>query len=133
LEPAQVIILDTHIWIWWVNGDDLLSTGRKELIEAAEAVVVSAISCFEVSWLERHNRIELPFVRSVWFEKALQGSNILLMPITPEIASMAVDLPEHHSDPQDRIIIATALAHDGRLMSLDSKFPHYAELVGRLV
>ncbi|MCA1792437.1 MAG: type II toxin-antitoxin system VapC family toxin [Desulfobacteraceae bacterium] len=133
MEPAQVIILDTHIWIWWVNGDDLLSTGRKELIESAETVVVSAISCFEVSWLERHNRIELPCVRSVWFEKALQGSNILLMPITPEIASMAVDLPEHHSDPQDRIIIATALAHDGRLMSLDSKFPHYAELFGRLV
>lgn len=128
-----MIFLVTHIWIWWINGDDVLSTGRRELIETAEAVAVSAISCFEVSWLERHNRIELPCLRSIWFEKALQGSDILLMPITPRIASMAVDLPEHHSDPQDRIIIATALAHDGRLMSLDSKFPHYAELSGRLV
>ena len=129
-----MIILDTHIWIWWVNGDDTLGTRRKELIEAADTVAVSAISCFEVSWLDRHNRIELPYVRTLWFEKALQGSDILLIPITPEIASMAVDLPEHHSDPQDRIIIATALAHDGSLlMSLDSKFPRYAELSGRLV
>lgn len=128
-----MIILDTHIWIWWVNGDDVLGTGRKELINAAQAVAVSAISCFEVSWLERHNRIDLPYSRTVWFEKALEGSDILLMPITPEIASMAVDLPEHHSDPQDRIIIATALVHNGSLMSLDSKFPHYAELSGRLV
>lgn len=128
-----MIILDTHIWIWWVNGDDVLGTGRKELINAAQAVAVSAISCFEVSWLERHNRIDLPYSRTVRFEKALEGSDILLMPITPEIASMAVDLPEHHSDPQDRIIIATALVHNGSLMSLDSKFPNYAELSGRLV
>lgn len=70
-----MIILDTHIWIWWVNGDDVLGTGRKELINAAETVAVSAISCFEVSWLERHNRIELPYTRTVWFEKALQGSD----------------------------------------------------------
>ncbi|MEA1968355.1 MAG: type II toxin-antitoxin system VapC family toxin [Thermodesulfobacteriota bacterium] len=128
-----MIILDTHIWIWWVNGDDSLGTGRKELIETTETVAVSAISCFEVSWLEHHNRIELPYDRRTWFDKALQGSNIMLMPITPEIASIAVDLPEHHSDPQDRIIIATALAHDGLLMSLDSKFPYYVELSGRLV
>jgi PIN domain nuclease of toxin-antitoxin system len=46
---------------------------------------------------------------------------------------MAVDLPEHHSDPQDRIIMATALAHDAKLMSSDSKFPIYAELAGRLL
>lgn len=128
-----MIILDTHIWLWWVNGDDVLGAGRKKLIEVAETVAVSAISCFEVSWLERHNRIELPCSRTAWFEKALHGSKILLMPITPEIASMAVDLPEHHSDPQDRIIIATALVHDGSLMSLDNKFPHYVELSGRLV
>ncbi|MBF0231395.1 MAG: type II toxin-antitoxin system VapC family toxin [Desulfamplus sp.] len=94
-----MIILDTHIWLWWVNGDaTMLGTRRKELIEAAETVAVSAISCFEVSWLDRHNRIELPYVRTLWFEKALQGSNILLIPITPEIASMAVDLPEHHRE-----------------------------------
>ncbi len=55
-----MIILDTQIWIWWVNGDNTIGTSRKELIESAETVAVSAISCFEVSWLERHNRIELP-------------------------------------------------------------------------
>jgi PIN domain nuclease of toxin-antitoxin system len=46
---------------------------------------------------------------------------------------MAVDVPEHHSDPQDRIIIATSLFHNGRLMSADGKFPHYKELNGRLL
>ncbi len=129
-----MIILDTHMWLWWVNSDaGALGANRKELIEAADTVAVSAISCFEVAWLERHGRIVLPCDRSSWFEKALQGSGIILLPITPQIAGMAVDLPEHHSDPQDRIIIATALAHEGQLMSADRKFPLYEELARRLL
>lgn len=129
-----MIILDTHIWLWWVN-DDIASLGqeRKKQIECSDAVAVSAISCFEVAWLERHGRIILPCGREEWFKKALQGSGVMLLPLTPQIASRAVDLPEHHNDPQDRIIIATALAHDGRLMSADKKFPLYTELVGRLL
>lgn len=127
-----MIILDTHIWLWWVNNDtEALGTNRKELIEASDKAAVSAISCFEVAWLERHGRILLPCDRSSWFEKALQGSGILLLPITPQIAGKAVDLPEHHSDPQDRIIIATALAHEAQLLSADRKFQLYEELARR--
>ena len=122
------------MWLWWVNRDaGALGANRKVLIEDADTVAVSAISCFEVAWLEHHGRIVLPCDRSSWFEKALQGSGIILLPITPQIAGMAVDLPEHHSDPQDRIIIATALAHEGQLMSADRKFPLYEELAGRLL
>ena len=129
-----MIILDTHIWLWWVNSEAAaLCANRKALIESADMVAVSAISCFEIAWLERHGRIVLPCDRSSWFEKALQGSGIMLLPITPQIAGMAVDLPEHHCDPQDRIIIATALAHDGQLMSSDRKFPLYEELARRLL
>ena len=129
-----MIILDTHIWLWWVNSDAaMLGANRKELIETADTVAVSAISCFEVAWLERHGRIVLPCDRSAWFDKALQGSGIMLLPITPQIAGMAVDIPEHHSDLQDRIIIATALVHEGQLMSADRKFPLYEELVRRLL
>lgn len=129
-----MIILDTHIWLWWVNRDvSALGTERKQLIDAAVTAAVSAISCFEIAWLENHGRIVLPCDRNTWFESALQGSGIMLLPITPQIAGMAVDLPEHHSDPQDRIIIATALAHDGKLMSADRKFPLYEELKGRLL
>ena len=129
-----MIILDTHIWLWWVNEDiDRIGQVRNDLIQSADYVSVSAISCFEVAWLEAHDRIELPCNRTSWFEKALEGSGINLLPITPIIASIAVDLPDHHSDPQDRIIIATALSHDAQLMSADGKFPRYKELAGRLL
>jgi len=50
-------ILDTHIWLWWVNADaELLAAARSKQIELCNFVAVSAISCFEVSWLARHGR-----------------------------------------------------------------------------
>lgn len=129
-----MIVLDTHIWLWWVNEDiTTLTRTRADQIEECDLVAVSAISCFEVAWLAHHGRIALPCDKEQWLQKALDGSAISLLPITPKIASLAVELPEHHSDPQDRIIIATALAHDAKLMSSDRKFPIYAELTDRLL
>ena len=86
---------------------------------------VSAISLFEVPWLDRHNRIQLPCPRNEWFDKALACSDIEIIPITHQIASQAVDLHEHYSDPQDSIIIATALIHNALLLSADGKFKLY--------
>lgn len=129
-----MIVLDTHIWLWWVNENiELLGQVRNDLIQCADIVSVSAISCFEVAWLDAHGRIELQCSRASWFEKALEGSDIKLLPVTPIVACIAVDLPEHHSDPQDRIIIATAVNYDARLMSSDSKFSKYKEIAKRLV
>ncbi|MBU2568700.1 MAG: type II toxin-antitoxin system VapC family toxin [Gammaproteobacteria bacterium] len=111
-----MIILDTHIWLWWVNDEtNSMKAQWMELINNTSEVGVSAISCFEVAWLQRHDRIILPEPILIWFDKALRGSNITLVPITAEIACAAVDLSEHHSDPQDRIIIATALMTDSKL------------------
>jgi len=68
-----------------------------------------------------------------WFTKALSGSGIQLVPISPEITDRAVSLYEHHSDPQDRIIIATVLIHNALLLSADGKFKLYTELSGKLI
>ncbi len=129
-----MIVLDTHIWFWWINNDHhCLSATRQQQIENAEVIAVSAISCFEIAWLERHQRINLPCQPNEWFEKALNNSGIILLPITPSIAVRAVDLHEHHSDPQDRLIIATALEHNANLMTDDGKFAKYSELKGLLL
>ena len=129
-----MIILDTHIWLWWINQDQTrLKPAWIARIDGAEPVGVSAISCFEVAWLTHHGRIELPIPEDDWFDKALAGSGITLLPITPHIARTAVQLPEHHRDPQDRLIISTALVHGTTLISVDDKFPAYVELAGRLI
>jgi PIN domain nuclease of toxin-antitoxin system len=56
-----------------------------------------------------------------------------LLPLTPAIAARAVELPDMHRDPFDRIIIATALEMDARLASVDGRFVSYTELAGRLI
>ncbi len=129
-----MIILDTHIWLWWINQDQTrLKPAWMVRLNSAEPAGVSAISCFEVAWLAHHGRIELPGAAKDWFDKALDGSGIMLLPITPRIACIAVQLPEHHRDPQDRLIIATALTHNATLISVDDKFRLYAELAGCLL
>ena len=124
-----MILLDTHIWIWWLNGS-MATLGNKwsEVIRTSARIGVSAISCFEVAWLARHRQIELPLPMADWFSKATSGSGIEIIPITPLIAETAVSLPEHHRDPQDRLIMATAIANKIQLISADTKFGLYREL-----
>jgi len=68
------MVLDTHVWLWWVSGDvAALTPARASLIEACDEVAVSAMSCFEVAWLAHHGRITLPCDIEQWLEKALGG------------------------------------------------------------
>ncbi|MDX9819776.1 MAG: type II toxin-antitoxin system VapC family toxin [Desulfococcus multivorans] len=128
-----MIVLDTHIWLWWINREEgKLDLKRVQTIEEEENIAVSIISCFEVAWLERHNRITLPCDRLDWYNFALAGSGIECLPLSPSIVSCAVDLPDHHNDPHDRLIIATAIHNKALLMSGDHKFKFYRELDGNL-
>jgi PIN domain nuclease of toxin-antitoxin system len=129
-----MILLDTHIWHWWVNQiPGKLPRNTITLIEEAETVSISAISCFEMAWLVRHGRIDLGMSFDSWFEEAQRHTDIRILPVTAPIGIQAVALPEHHKDPQDRIIIATALLHNANLVSFDTAFPAYQELHGRLI
>ncbi len=102
-------------------------------IESAPRVGVSPVSCFELALAHRRNRIELPLPVREWMSLALDGSNVEVLPLTPAISARAVELPDIHRDPFDRIIIATALETDARLASVDSQFAAYPELAGRLI
>lgn len=129
-----MLLLDTHIWLWWINGTPCkLSSSLLERIEHAETVAVSAISCFELEWLARHGRIELDISLDDWFSGALSETEIICLPVTGQIARLAASLPEHHKDPQDRLIIATAINNNCHLVSADKQFSHYKEISRLLV
>lgn len=124
-----MILLDTHIWFWWVNGSTAsIPAAANDLLACTPDLGVSVMSCLEMARLVRYERIDLELPLSKWFDFALEGSRIQLLPLTPRIAERAVNLPEHHKDPADRVIIATALERQIRLISLDSQFLRYTEL-----
>lgn len=127
------LLLDTHIWLWWIDEDNQLSPKHRAIISGAENVFVSAISCWEIVLLHQRQRIELSMSLDDWFRLALEKANIGCLPITEEVAIKSAGLDFHHRDPADRFIIATALVNDCQLMSFDEKFPLYSELETRLM
>ena len=129
-----MIVLDTHIWYWWINLEhDKLSSNILTVIEQADELAISAVSCLEITWLVKKKSLLLPCALSDWFDYAIDQSGLISLPVTREIAMLSGQLPEHHKDPLDRIIIATTLLHSAKLISVDGKFPLYEELNGCLV
>lgn len=123
-----MIVLDTHIWVWWVHGDERLTRTQAEVIEANETDIigVSAISCWEIAKLVEYGRLELPCSLHEWFEQALSYPGIRLLELTPEIAAESTQLPgDFHRDPADQIIVATARVHGCPLVTSDSKLVKY--------
>jgi PIN domain nuclease of toxin-antitoxin system len=123
-----MIILDTHIWIWWVNEDEQLPSDLKDLIEQhiATGLGVSAISCWEVAKLVERGRLELTLPVKQWIAEALAYPGVRLLEMSPDIAVDSTQLPgKFHRDPADQIIVATARAYDTLLLTLDTKILNY--------
>ena len=123
-----MILLDTHIWVWWIHGDENLTSNHFALISdnEEESIGVSTITCWEVAKLVEYGRLELPVPMKEWFEEALGYPGISLLPLSPEIAIESTQLPgEFHRDPADQIIVATARIHDITLVTVDSKIVDY--------
>lgn len=77
---------------------------------------------------KQRGRLDLPCAADQWFREALEPAGIVLLPLSAEIAYLAVNLTPVHRDPFDCLIIATALAYKAKLASIDGLFSQYAEL-----
>lgn len=102
------------------------------MIDSSNQVAVSAISCWEVTYLAKRNRLVLPLPVNEWLQAALDGSGVISLPLTSQIASRAANLADIHRDLADRFIIATALETGATLLTLDGVFKNYTELIGWL-
>ena len=127
-----MIILDTHIWIWWVHDEARLTSEQLQTIHDNEAqgLGISAISCWEVAKLVEKKRLLLPIDLDQWFELALSYPGVQVISITPEVAIRSTRFPvEFSQDPADQLIAATALVNNCPLVTSDSKLRDYDQLV----
>jgi PIN domain nuclease of toxin-antitoxin system len=127
---SSLLILDTHIWIWAMNGD--ISRLSSEGLEALEngsrnnQLGVCAISVWEVGMLESKGRIQLGKGCLDWVRESLTAPGLRLLPLTPEIAVESSRLPGVlHGDPADRILAATARIMSATLITKDLKLIDY--------
>ena len=125
-----MILLDTHVWVWWVSQSDRLQTRHRELLETGSDRVfgVSIISCWEVAKLVQYGRLKLDRPVGLWIESALVEPGVLLLNLDPRIVVESTQLQEpFHRDPADQLLVATARVFDCPFMTEDSKivgYPH---------
>ncbi len=124
-----MILLDTHVVIWLVNGVERSKPAARDLIAQAAAaggVHVSAITAWEVALLVRKGRLALGREPAEWIDGVLALPGVRLAQIDDKIAVESVALPEwSHGDPADRFIVATARHHSWRLMTADNAILAY--------
>jgi PIN domain nuclease of toxin-antitoxin system len=125
-----VIILDTHIWVWWVHGNAHLPDHYCTYLEGHESqgLGVSVISCWEVAKLVAYDRLTLPCPVAEWLDQALVYPGVRLLELTPQIIVESTQLPgTFHRDPADQLIVATARVYHCPLVTVDTKslaYPH---------
>lgn len=123
-----MIVLDTHVWVWWVHGDAQIKPSQADVIEEAESDIigVSAISCWEVAKLVERGRLILPRPVDEWLRLALDYPGVRLIELSPEISVASTRLPgDFHRDPADQIIVATARLNGCPLVTSDQKLISY--------
>jgi PIN domain nuclease of toxin-antitoxin system len=122
-----MIVLDTHIWVWWVDDNARLTKKHREWIEEhqSQGLGVSIVSCWEVAKLVEKNRLVFSCSTRECLEEALAYPGVQLLDLTLPIVVDSTQLSGFHSDPFDQIIVATARIYGCPLLTVDAKILNY--------
>lgn len=121
----MTVLLDTHVWWWWVTGEPGPSTPQRRIlarITPEAPVLLSDISLWEVATLVSLGRLAVRVPLREWLESAAAPPLVQRCPVSPAVAAAVTALPDgFHRDPADRIIVATALVHGATLLTRDQR------------
>ncbi len=116
----QELLLDTHVWAWYVaGGGSLPGSLRRILDEDPTKLWLSPVSIWELGVLERKGRVRLTEPFDDWVRAALDAVPLKDAPLTRGIALRTRSLALRHHDPGDRFLAATALVLGIRLVTTD--------------
>ncbi len=119
------LLIDTHILIWWLGDDSKLSVPEKDLIANPDNMVfVSAAACWEITVKKMIGKLDAPDD----LPAALAANDFIELPITIQHTQALYQLPPHHNDPFDRIMIAQAFDEGLAFVTRDSKIHLYSVL-----
>jgi len=119
------LLLDTHVWLWWLLGQPELSAAERNALDALAAAGtppgISAISLWEAQMFASKGRLELDGPLTHWLPTAAAAETVTVLPINAGVVLALDALPAgFHGDPADRIIVATARANGLPLATRDS-------------
>ena len=122
----MTFLLDTNVWLRGVTGSMTLPEPIRRLLDKRDAQFgLSAISLWEVGKKHQIGKLELKKELGAWLNEAV-ASHIQLLPLTPEIVTEAMRLPDFpNRDPADELIVATARVHQLTLLTADTQLKNY--------
>ncbi len=110
-----MILLDTHVWLWWLLGSPRLPAKERRALDrlgARGSVRLAAMSLWEAQMLHAKGRLTLDRAFGVWIREAAAAGVLEILPLDVEVVIALDGLPPtFHGDPADRLIVATARAH----------------------
>ena len=116
------LLLDTHALLWWLNDDRRLGPAARDVIaDPANAVFVSAVSAWEIA--AKRARGKLAFDGEVG--GSIERCGFLELSIDVAHAEAVADLPKHHADPFDRLLVAQARSEGLWLITSDAAIQRY--------
>ena len=118
-------LIDTHTFLWFVLADPRLSHKARELVGTSEVVYVCPASYWEIGIKISLGKYHLPEPFAAFMERELKQNDFTILPITIAHASKVSELPFHHRDPFDRMIVAQALVENIPLVSCDNTLDAY--------
>lgn len=109
------VLLDTHVWLWWLLGSDKLAVSERVALDrlaSRHAIRLAAVSLWEVQMLHAKGRLTLDRSFGAWIRDATASDTIEISPLDVDVVVALDALPaSFHGDPADRLIVATARAH----------------------
>lgn len=124
-----MILLDTHVWLWWLHDPSRLSDQVKAAIaveESQNGILVSTISVWEIAVKSSIGKLTLPLALDEWYAMAQAYPGVMIEPLLPLDTIASTQLPgEFHKDPADRILIAIARRYDIALATFDTQILNY--------
>ncbi len=121
------VLLDTHVFLWWISDDPRLSALAREVIaNPGNDVLVSAVSAWEIAIKGALGRIELPDDPERFLPEQLAVNSMTSLPILFGHALRVFHLPQHHRDPFDRLLVAQAQVEGLPIVSGDRHVAKYS-------
>lgn len=115
------LLLDTHVLLWWLADEELTSEARALIADPANVVAVSAASAWEISIKKALGKLAAPDD----LEQQILVCDFTPLPISISHAMTAGQLPRHHDDPFDRMLIAQARVEQMAVVTRDKRFGDY--------
>ncbi len=123
------LLLDTHVALWAITDSPRLPKAARELIASPTSTVwISAATIWEISIKHSLGRGDMP-VSSQDALRYFRESGYRFLAVEPEHAVAVADLPAHHADPFDRILVAQALSEPMRLITHDAAVARYSDII----